>query len=228
MVGLAQTLVGRVTILPSDDPKSDITRAEDLAEQAVVAEPGNSAALDVKANVFFAKRQWPQAIAEAEAAIADNPNNADAHALHSFWKMFLGRSEDGFSGLETAFRLSPRDPGVPAWQFYVCHLHTHLAQWEQAIEWYNKSVAGGNGGLYPLVDLAAANAWAGHDKRPKRPWRNYRKPIPASPSRHGRAFIGPTIRPSMLQYARIVEGLCKAGLPEGEKPMDAAAAKTSN
>jgi predicted Zn-dependent protease len=78
MVGLAQTLVGRVTILPSDDPKSDITRAEDLAEQAVVAEPGNSAALDVKANVFFAKRQWPQAIAEAEAAIADNPNNADA------------------------------------------------------------------------------------------------------------------------------------------------------
>ena len=59
-----------------------------------------------------------------------------------FWKMYLGRSEDGFSGLETAFRLSPRDPHVPYWQYRVCPLHAHLAQWEQAIEWCNKASRG--------------------------------------------------------------------------------------
>jgi hypothetical protein len=60
--------------------------------------------------------------------------------------MFLGHSEDGFAGLETALRLSPRDPLVPWWQFNMCHLHTHLAQWEQAIvrqvdrEWQRRHV----------------------------------------------------------------------------------------
>ena len=98
MVGLAQTLVDRVTFLHSDDPKSDIARAEDWAERAVVAEPDNSAAHMAKAWVFFAKRQWPQAIAEADAAIAADPNNAEAHAPRGFWKLYLGRAEDGFSG----------------------------------------------------------------------------------------------------------------------------------
>jgi adenylate cyclase len=121
-------LANRVTNLYSDDPKSDIARAEDWAGRAVAAEPDNSAAHLAKANVFFDKRQWQQSIAEAEAAIAANPNNADAHAVRGFWKMFLGRSEDGFSGPETAFRLSPRDPAVPYCQFYVCHLQTHSAQ----------------------------------------------------------------------------------------------------
>jgi adenylate cyclase len=46
----------------------------------------------------------------------------------------------------------------------MCHLHTHLAQWEQAIECCGKSIASGNDAMYPYVDLAAANAWAGHDK----------------------------------------------------------------
>ena len=80
MVGLTRALVDRVTGLFSDDPKSDIQRAEDWADQAVKAEPDNSNAHMAKANVFFAKRQWAQAISEAETAIAANPNNAEAHA----------------------------------------------------------------------------------------------------------------------------------------------------
>ncbi len=113
MVGLARTLVTRVSLHHSVDPKSDIARAQDWAERAVIAEPDSSAAHMAKAWVFFAERQWAQAIAEAETAINDDPNNADAHTAYNFWNVFLGRAEDGFSGLETAFRLSPRDPQVP-------------------------------------------------------------------------------------------------------------------
>ena len=104
MVGLARTLVDRVRLLHSVDPKSDIGRAEDWAERAVAAEPDSSAAHMAKAWVLCLKRQWSEAIAEAENAIADNPNNPEAHAEAAFWKTFLGRSEEGFSGLETAFR----------------------------------------------------------------------------------------------------------------------------
>ena len=116
MAGLAWTLANRVNFLHSDDPKSDVARAEDWAERAVAAAPDSSDAHMAKAFVFYGKRQWPQAIAETEAAIADNPNNAEAHAARGYWKMLLGRAEDGFPELETAFRLSPRDPYVSSWQ----------------------------------------------------------------------------------------------------------------
>ena len=113
--------------------------------------------------------------------------------------MFLGRSEDGFAGLETALRLSPRDRRLPNWQYYICHLHTHLAQWEQAIEWCNKAHAGSPGDLYPLVDLAAANAWAGHDKEAKEAVAQLQKVL----SRLHRADMGghPLDRRSDLQRA---------------------------
>jgi adenylate cyclase len=163
--------------------------------------------------VFFAKRQWPQAIAEAETAIANNRNNADAHAKRGFWN--IGRSEDGFPGVDTAFRLNPRDPGVPGWQYYRCHLHTHLAQWEQAIEWCDKAIAGAPLNWYALVDLAAANAFAGHDKEAREAAAQLQKVYPSFTVQKW-AGIHWTDDPTFnAQYARIVEGLRKAGLPEG-------------
>jgi len=216
MVGLAQDLVRREgDFLRSNDPKSDIARAEDWAERAVVAEPDNSAAHMAKTLVFFAKRQWPQAIAEADAAIAANPNNAEAHAARGFWKLYLGRAEDGFSGLETAFRLSPRDPEVPRWQVDVCVLHNFLARWEQAIEWCEKARAGAPEFLYAHVHLAAANAWAGHDKQAREAVAQLQKVYPGYTVQKyaGTHFSDdPTFN---AQRARIVEGLRKAGLPEG-------------
>ncbi len=216
MVGLPWTLWHRTEQLHSNDPKSDIARAEDWAERAVNADPGNSAVHMAKALVLFAKRQWSQAIAEADAATADDPNNAEAHAARSFWKLYLGRAEEGFSGLETAFRLSPRDPRVPLWQANVCYLHNYLAQWEQAIEWCEKAVASAPENLYAWVHLAAANAWAGHDKQAREALAQLQK---VYPSYTVQTYAGthysddPTFN---AQRARIVEGQRKAGLPEGE------------
>ena len=131
--------------------------------------------------------------------------------------MFLGHSEDGFVGVETALRLSPRDPEVHSWQFYMCHLHTHLAQWEQAIEWCGKSIASGDTSMFPYVDLAAANAWAGHDKEAKEAVAELRKLYPDFTVQTWAGIPGR--RRSDLQStipAHRVEGLRKAGLPEGE------------
>ena len=217
MVGLADALVNRVTYLHSDDPKSDLARAEDWAERAVAAEPDNSAAHYAKAWVFFAKRQWPQAVAEADAAIAANPNNANAHSRRGFYKLYLGRAEDGFPELEAAFRLSPRDPEVPEWQEEVCVLHNFLAQWEQAIEWCEKARAGAPEILYALVELAAANAWAGHDKEAREVAAQLQKAYPGYTVQKyaGMHFSDdPTYN---AQRARIIEGLRKSGLPEGDK-----------
>jgi TolB-like protein/Tfp pilus assembly protein PilF len=214
--GLAETLSWRVNALWSDDRAGDLARAEETIDRALVLQPQNSLAHGVKGHILSAKRQWPAAIAEEEAAIADDSNNADAHASVSAWRMFVGHSEDGFAGVETALRLSPHDPAVWNWQFYMCHLHTHLAQWEQAIEWCRKSITGTPKSWWPYVDLAAANAWAGHEKEAKEAAAQLQKVYPGFTVQTW-AGIHWTDNPTFNeQYARIVEGLRKAGVPEGE------------
>jgi adenylate cyclase len=217
MVDLSFALNDRVGSLWSQDPEGDIARADKLADSALALQPGDAWAHMAKAQVFFTKRQWKAAISQTEAALADDPNNPSAHANLSFWNMFLGHSEDGFAGVETALRLSPRDPGVPGWQFYMCHLHTHLAQWEKAIEWCGKSIASGNASMFPFVDLAAANAWAGHDKEAKETVAQLRKLYPDFTVQSWAGIHWSDDPTFNEQYARIVEGLRKAGLPEGEK-----------
>lgn len=50
-------------------------------------------------------------------------------------KAFVGRGDEGIPDPETALRQSPRDGGIPNWQYYICYIHNLLARWEKAIEW---------------------------------------------------------------------------------------------
>jgi adenylate cyclase len=216
MIGLAQALASRADMYWSDDRPGDIARAEETIDRALALQPHNSFAHATKGYVYEAKKQWGPAIAEAEAAIAEDPNSAGAYADASFRKIYMGRSEDGFAGIEKALRLSPRDPSVPWWQYYICHLHTHLAQWEHAIEWCSKSAAGIPQAWYPYLDLAADNAWAGHMKEARDAAAQLQK---AYPGFTVQTLLGMhwTDDPTFdVQYQRLAEGLRKAGVPEGE------------
>lgn len=173
-----------------------------------------------KGHIHYAKRQLEPSNKEFETAISLDPNNASAHAFIGFLKVYFGRAEDGLAAVETAFRLSPRDPAAPWWEFYMCVLHNHLAQWEQAIPWCEKSIAGIPHVFYPYVELAAAHAWAGHDKEAAETVAQLQK---VQPGYTVQAWAGrhvsddPTYK---AQYQRVVEGLRKAGLPEGEVKKD--------
>ena len=68
--------------------------------------------------------------------------------------------------------------------------------------------------------LAAANAWAGHDKEAKDAAAQLQKVLPGYTVQTwaGRQVSDdPTYN---AQYQRVVEGLRKAGLPEGEAKKD--------
>jgi hypothetical protein len=92
-----------------------------------------------------------------------------------------------------------------------------LAQWEQAITWCDKALAGAPETLYAWVHLAAANAWAGHGKEASEAVAQLLK---IHPGYTVQTYAGthfsddPTFN---TQRARIVEGLRKAGLPEGRR-----------
>jgi TolB-like protein/class 3 adenylate cyclase len=217
---LTSALLERVTNQWSYDPAGDIARAEKAIDAAVALEPGSSSVHHAKAFLYFMKRQYEPAITEDETAISLDPNFAGAYAFAGFDKMFVGHAEDGFAGVETAFRLSPRDPNVPWWQFWMCVLHAHLAHWEEAIPWCSKSAAGLPEVFYPFVFLTIANAWAGHDKEAKEAAAQLQKVYPGFTVQSW-AGIHWTDDPTFnARNARIVEGLRKAGLPEGEKKIN--------
>jgi adenylate cyclase len=199
----------------SDDPAGDKARAEKAIDTAMAVQPDNPWVHHAKAQVYAAKRQWRQSITEDETAIALDPNNARAYADAGWRKLFLGRAEDGFSGVQTAFRLSPRDQAVPWWQSFMCDLHMHLAHWGQAIEWCEKSAASQPEVFYPFVLLAAANALAGHEKEAKDAAAQLQKLRPGFTVQIWAGFHWSDDPIFNMQYERITEGLRKAGVPEG-------------
>jgi adenylate cyclase len=213
--GLANALQARVSTGWSDDPAGDLERAQKTADAALTLRPHDAWAHMAKAWIFEHKHEYRSAIAEAEAAIGDDPNNANAIAYAGFWKMYLGRSEEGVAAIERALRLSPHDFQEPIWQLHLCYLHNYLAQWDQSIEWCEKALANNvRERESALASLAAAYALAGHDKEAKETAANLRKidpDITVKKAEGSNASDDPTYR---AQSARIVEGLRKAGLPE--------------
>jgi tetratricopeptide (TPR) repeat protein len=217
LIGLNASLIWRVNLNWSDDRAGDIARAEEAIDRALTLQPHNSTALHQKGWVLHAKGQWGPAFAKAVAVIAEDHNNADAYAAAGFRKMYLGRSEDGFKGIETALRLSPRDRLVPSWQYFMCRLHANLAQWEQAIEWCGKSTAADPQYWLSFVGLAAANAWAGHMKEALDAAAQLQKVYPGFTVQTyadlaSRYSNDPTYK---AEFQRFAEGLRKAGVAGG-------------
>jgi TolB-like protein/predicted Zn-dependent protease len=215
MTGLALVLHWRADSSWSDDWERDYGRAKGLIDRALVLQPENSMLHVANAEDLGSKYRWRAAVAEAETAVAYDSNNALAHAMAGYWKQYLGRAEESIADLETALRLDPHSGGVWFFQQTLCRTHNLLGRWELAIEWCDKAIAADPEIPDALIDLAAANALAGHDNEAKdavarlqksRPGYTMQKLWPVDQITDNADF--------KAQFARIVEGLRKAGLPD--------------
>jgi hypothetical protein len=134
--------------------------------------------------------------------------------------LFEGRAAQAIPNAETAMRLSPRDPRRNEWEFRICHAHAHMAEWEKAVEWCQESIATNAGFWLPYIDLTAANGWLGRDADAKVAIDGLHKLMPGFTVRDWADIKWSDNPQFQREYARIVEGLRKAGLPEGEKKTD--------
>ena len=215
MTGLASVLHWRAFDGWTDDWEQDYGRAEGLIKRALILQPENSMLRVANAEDLAWKFQQRAAIAEAETAIGYDRNNALAHAMAGLFKQYLGHSEEGLADLETALRLDPHGGGIPFWQQMLCRAHNLLGRWEQAIKWCDKAIAADPQQTRVLVDLAAANAWAGRDRQAKAAVATLQKARPGFTLQQLPAEDQWTDDPDFkVQWARIVEGLRKAGLPD--------------
>jgi adenylate cyclase len=216
LVGLADTLAVEVNYRWTDAPADQLRRAENAVDQVLSQFPSDAMAHFVKGEIQRAKgRNLDAAVGEYVAAIAINPSLAPAHGALGATKIRLRRSAEAFAPLQMAIQLSSRDPLLNTWYFYVGHAHTHLGQYDEAIDWCSRSIA-----MKPFwiayADLAVANALTGHEREAHAAVAELRRLKPnytvALWLQDGSAWSDNVV--FFAEFQRIAEGLRKAGLPE--------------
>jgi TolB-like protein len=113
---LAWRLAARVLDQMTDSAASDLTRAETLADRALAAFPSTALAHYAKAQVLRAQQRFEEAISEYETVLALNRNWVQAIAALGYCKFVTGSIEEAIPAQERAIRLSPRDPEI--WLYY--------------------------------------------------------------------------------------------------------------
>lgn len=216
-LGLARTVAAIVVSRWSEDIPADINVAERSVSVVLATDPINAIGRLVSGDVFRAKRDLESAENEYQVAIESDRNLAVAYATAGLTKILSGKAGDARPLIGTALRLSPRDPQMNLWTYWMCHSYIHQAEWKKGIDWCERSVA--NVPFWQAyIDLAAANAWIGNQEKAKNAVDKVLKLMPGYTVQKWARADWSRNKVFLSEYGRIVEGLRMAGLPEG--PID--------
>jgi adenylate cyclase len=152
------------------------------------------------------------ALAALDRAIEINPNYAFAYAQRGIVLTYLNRPDAAIAAAERAIRLSPNDPSV--FNFYLALGLAHLAagRYEEALPWADRAVAADT----RLACLRLKLSLCGYLSRREAAnecLQRLRETIPEPTVAIVMRDVVKAFSPELT--ARIVEGLRKAGLPEG-------------
>jgi tetratricopeptide (TPR) repeat protein len=204
----------------SADRRADLKRADELASRALVLDADSGGAHYAKGQVLVTEGRFDDAIAEYERALALDPNAANAVAGLGGTYFLLGQYEKAIEFTDKAIRLSPRDPTLFFWYWNKGNDYFGLQQYDQAIEWERRSIAINPNFAHAHGMLAAALALTGHAAEARDALERYMafskfKSIAAAKVALPPPSADPRVRASSGRfYARIIEGLRKAGMPE--------------
>ena len=161
LLGLANAHMWEVNMYVSDDREAQIRAAEAAAAKALAMTPNAADVHVTYGTVLFAMRAPERALRECELAVSLDGNLALAHGYLGLMKFFLGRARETRSHISEAMRLSPRDPLLFHWHFFIGVADLYLGRMGSALESLRKSVEiNPNWGLSQFV-LAGALALKG-------------------------------------------------------------------
>jgi adenylate cyclase len=215
LIGLSRALIIRAGARWSEDQQSDIMRSDQNISKVLSTNSENATARSIKGDVLRVRHKFEDAFHMQQGAIEADRNLAIAYAQAGLVNILSGHAAEAPPYIAKAMRLSPRDPSTNIWKYYMCHSYTHQAKWRETVEWCNRSVADGPY-WQAVIDLAAAHAWLGNEESARNSVARLLELMPGYTVQKW-ANAGWSEDPTFLaEYQRIVEGLRKAGLPEGE------------
>ena len=145
-----------------------------------------------------------------DRALGLNPNLAEGWRSIGWVKVWLGQADDAIDSFAKAMRLSPVDPRMFDMQAGMASGHFIAGRYEEACSWSDKAVASQSKYGPALRVCTASQALAGQKERAQKLVALLRA-------------ADPGLRLSNLQerapwnpigFARLAEGLRKAGLPK--------------
>ena len=142
----------------------------------------------------------------ANEGLAINPNYAPLYNARGWSEISLGQFDQAKSDVLHAMQLSPRDLTMGLWLANLGDAELGLGDFNSAIDHFQKSIDFGYRSSYPYRELAAAYALAGKTDEAKAA---LVEALKFSPD----LTIKSVQRTNPLPVA--IEGLRKAGLPEG-------------
>jgi len=185
-----------------------LARAEELARNALARDESNPEARVVLGLIHCVKREYEQAIAEGERAVALGPNMADVAALMELILRFAGRFEEALAMIRRAMRLCPLCPA-----FYLAVLGltlTLLERYEEAIDSYQKAAALEPDYPTSYFGLAVAYGALGRNEEARAAAEAFRKVAPHLSSLQEYARRHPYKDPAVNE--RWIDALNKAGI----------------
>jgi tetratricopeptide (TPR) repeat protein len=111
------------------------------ADRAIALAPNNWWAYYAKCIYLFLSRRANEAVDVADAGLAVNPNFAPLYAARGNAETSLGRFEQAESDVRQAMRLSPRDPRVGTWLFFIGSAELEQGHYDAAIDELHKARA---------------------------------------------------------------------------------------
>ena len=215
-IGLATVLATTLTNGWSSSVQQDEARAEQLLFEALGRDANSSMAHFAMSALREAQNRLAEALAEAEAAVALDHNNANAEANLGIKLMWLGRPQAGLSHIERAFQLNPYDPAIGLWYNVLAECHLLLDHVDQAIDLLRKSIAANPRLWYAHLNLAAALGLRGDldEARAELSQSLKLKPDINSFARQRAAFPFVTGPSWALAEKTVNLGLRRAGFPE--------------
>ena len=155
-VGTASVLLLAVTERWATNVEQDLQRAEQLLVDAFAHGANDARAHSAMAALRRLQNRFPEALIEAEAAIALNPSSPLALSQLGIVLLFTGQPEAAILRLEKAVRLNPRDPTSHIAYSLLGLCRLLLGDPDAAIGDLRRACAAIPGHFYAYLFLAAA------------------------------------------------------------------------
>ncbi len=189
--------------------KAVLKSAEACAPKALELDPACADAYALLGLCYLSKREYDEAIAMSEKAIALAPNHSENLATFAAALNKSGQPERSFELIKRAMRLCPIYPG---WYLHVlgsaCRL---LGRNESAVSAFEEGIKRNAENLAAHVGLASTLGELGRQEDAKTPVSEI---LRLDPDFSTKKYVGALSYRDPAELARFEDGMRKAGLPE--------------
>jgi TolB-like protein/Flp pilus assembly protein TadD len=143
----------------SDESSNCLARATALARDAIRLNDVTGYAHMVLAYVHLTRREFDEALAQAERAVSDRPSCPASYAIKASILTYLGRASDAIEFAQYALRLSPVHP--PLFPAALASAYYSCGRYEEAVTAAQTAIELESSDISPYVLLVATHAALG-------------------------------------------------------------------